>query len=957
MNRNLIFLAAWCLFPLSSLSAQNIVNVKPAEPLSYRQKDGRLELLEAVVMSSACPDKAVLTIDGCPLAYERTARQDSVVAWMPMIGDSYILELSSKGRLCDSRHIDAPVQKDWGYFAGGEIHIIQSSHQDIAWMDTPDHCREERIRDIIIPALDMMKEDSSFTFEMEQTLNLMELLEACPERKAEVEQRLGEGRFTWGATYNQPYEGLSSGEQLVRQAYYGRKWVKDNFRGCDINTAFNPDVPGRAAQMPQILAKSGIPNMFVSRMKEGLYDWSSPDGTAARVFSVGHYGWEKFVWHFFDRGVINAFGKVHDRVMAWGDYYRQHSLAPVYAVIMSNDASMPDSYSELIDSWNEIAALAEVPLPRLKYSTMERFLAAVNTPASTYEKIKGERPDLWLYIHGPAHYEQTLDKRLAAILLPSAELLSTVNHFSGGAYPDAELRRGWMASIYPDHGLGGKHGEITDAIFSDSLAVGRSIGGNVLRTQLERLVSRVSGDEGDVLVFNDLPWSRYDIAEVRVSSREVTVTDGKGQEVPFQIRMRGDTVYASFMAEVPSMGYSTYKVTPRKRRAGRMSEEIRCGSNYYSNGFYDMVFGDGGIVKLFDRELGKDVLESEKFALGDVIDAEYRGNGAGEFVRITDLTVLLGDLDRAGGHPAEWKITETGPLFTTYTNRVPMRNAVLVQNITIYNTIKKIDFDVCLENFTGEHGRQFRIMFPAKMNLDSSEIDYETPFFISRVGRDELDMIPGGYSAWGTYTQPQSEIHPREVQNFISAGGDGFGMTLSSCVAVCDWLDPSIEMSDYPILQGILLSSHKSCHGEGNWYHQTGTHHFHFSLTTHSRGWKNGYAQGVSANHPFYVTVKNSRKGSLPRSDSFLTISEPFVSVSSLKMADEGDAVILRLAELEGVDKDVEVSLPFDAVSVVRCDMIENGQDTLPVSGRTINLHLPHHSVETFKIYFPAGNQ
>ena len=64
----------------------------------------------------------------------------------------------------------------------------------------------------------------------------------------------------------------------------------------------------------------------------------------------------------------------------------------------------------------------------------------------------------------------------------------------------------------------------------------------------------------------------------------------------------------------------------------------------------------------------------------------------------------------------------------------------------------------------------------------------------------------------------------------------GFGVTMSSCVAVCDWIDPSREMADYPILQGILLSSHKSCHGEGNWYHQTGTHSFHFSITTHEEG-------------------------------------------------------------------------------------------------------------------------
>ena len=50
-------------------------------------------------------------------------------------------------------------------------------------MDTPEYCRTERIEDIIIPALDIMREDPNFTFEMEQTLNLMEFLEAHPERR------------------------------------------------------------------------------------------------------------------------------------------------------------------------------------------------------------------------------------------------------------------------------------------------------------------------------------------------------------------------------------------------------------------------------------------------------------------------------------------------------------------------------------------------------------------------------------------------------------------------------------------------------------------------------------------------------------------------------------------------------------------------------------------------------
>ena len=44
-------------------------------------------------------------------------------------------------------------------------------------------------------------------------------------------------------------------QQLVRQAYYGRKWIRENLPGCDDRVANNMDVPKRTWQMPQILAR------------------------------------------------------------------------------------------------------------------------------------------------------------------------------------------------------------------------------------------------------------------------------------------------------------------------------------------------------------------------------------------------------------------------------------------------------------------------------------------------------------------------------------------------------------------------------------------------------------------------------------------------------------------------------------------------------------------------------
>ena len=431
--------------PSSCRMSTPSIRTAPAHPLTYETREGRLMVLTSLVLDRPLVSGTVFRLDGTEVPWTATGRPDSVLVWTPMVDESNLLEIHADGKCISSVRIPAPVRKDWGVFRNGEIHIIQSSHQDIAWMDTPEYCRNERIEDIIIPALDMMREDPDFTFEMEQTLNLMEFLEAHPERKEEVIRRYQEGRFNWGATFNQCYEGLSSGEQLVRQAYFGRKWIRENLPGCDDRTAYNMDVPGRTLQMPQILAKSGIPHLFISRMHEGLYDWYSPDGSSVRTFSVGHYGWETMVWHFFDRGVLHAFRKVGDRLRLWEDYYRERNLPTSYAILVSNDASKPESFTPVIQAWNDIADKSEVPLPRMKYSTAEMFFSVMDDPHVQARKIAGERPNLWLYIHGPAHYDETLDKRRAAVALPAAEFFSTVQRLTETVIPG----RNWTGAGWP----------------------------------------------------------------------------------------------------------------------------------------------------------------------------------------------------------------------------------------------------------------------------------------------------------------------------------------------------------------------------------------------------------------------------------------------------------------------------------------------------------------------------
>ncbi len=952
MNKPLLML---CLGLLSgSVSAQKIEQSGYVEPLKYEKRAGKLQILTYAKLDEKLSKIPDVQLDGNRIVLEKVSTTDSLLFWAPMVGKTSVLKLSIGKQIVANHILEAPIDSDWGYFSRGTIHIIQSSHQDIAWMNTPEYCRTERINDIITPALDMMKTDPNFTFEMEQTLNLMEYLDVHPERKAEIQQRYEEGRFAWGATYNQPYEGLLSGEQLVRQAYYGRKWICENFKGCDDLTANNIDVPGRTLQMPQILAKSGIKNLFVSRMGEGLYNWYSPDGSRVFTYTPGNYGWASIVWKYFDKNAVDAMHRLRPRVALWDAYFIKHNIPPHYAVLMSCDATKPVNFSAIIAEWNSIAALSEVPLPQLTNSTAERYFEQVNTPQTKLEEIHGERPDLWLYIHGPAHYQSIANKREAGVLLPAAEIFTSIaQQYKGNlmAYPRADFDRAWMASIYPDHGWGGKNGETTDHIFADSLKSARDQGFALLSNAFAGITSDISARQGDWVVYNDLSWDRTDVVKYKIEESNLIIRDSEGKEIATQLIDGADGRYLIFVAEqVPSIGYKSFSVSKVKsRKIYKKPESVVTGDNYYENTFYRIRLGDGGIISLFDKSLQRDVVQNEKYPMGEIIDVKYTGNGAGEFNRVQDVDVA--DFKLFSSKKAAWKIVNDGALATIYESRAAGTNANIVQRITLYHTIKKIDFDITLENFRGTQNRQYRILFPVDMKTTQSAINYEVPMGVAQVNRDEMKNIPMGWSWYGSYVHHSSDTHPREIQNFISSNGNGLGVTLSSCVAVADWIDPAREVAQYPVLQGILLSSHKSCHGEGNWYHQTGTHHFNFSLISHAQGWQNGYQYGVEANHPLRADIKQNKGGDLPPIHSFVTVSDPLVALTTLKKVDANErAIIIRLTEMEGKDKQVCVTLPFAAKRVIRTNLIEQEEQDLQLEGTRLMLDLGHHAIETFKI-------
>ncbi|WP_299537509.1 glycosyl hydrolase-related protein [Ulvibacterium sp.] len=841
-------------------------------------------------------------------------------------------------------------------YEDGLVSIMNSSHQDIAWVDRPEVCIILRDTLLLRPVLKDAFIRDDYGFDIEDGLMLREYLERHPESQEQLTTLLNKKLISVGATYNCPYEDMYDAEDQVRQLYLGKKWVKKTFGGYDSKVYWNVDVPGKSLQTPQILKKAGVNYMVISRHAKGMFHWASPDGSSVFTYSPGHYGNDLL---YLSRDLNNKMKYGAEQVLYWEKNFKGSEIQT--PLLSSQDMLPAIDYSEFIDSWNSFDSLKDdkgtekgVFLPKMELMTIDEFMPLAEKKATQVDTIAGERPNVWVYIHGPGHHDALTASREASKLLPAAEKFLSIAHVIDPKrmpYPFEEFDEAWQAKIYPDHGWGGHDGDITDNLFKENLVKSRTMGKALLQKGVDFISSRIKKNEKlgtPIVLFNSLSWKRTDPVTTSVNFakgnlKNVTILTSDRKKVPTQT---SNTEYyddgslksaeITFIAQnVPSIGYATYYLADEKVMVPQY--EKMANTTSYENPFYKVSFEKGGIAQVYDKELKKELFSTDNLKAGDVFTLQSVGNGAGEFGDVQQPSMV--DFDKVSLHNSEWKILENGPVFTKYRLEQKILHAIVRQDVTLYHDLKRMYFDVTLRNWTGELYREFRTAFP--VNMDKAEIAHEVPFGRVRVGKDEIK------AAGERYTPLCKDVHPRAIIDWISATEDGMSITLSSSVAAADWIDPTEHSSGKAVLQNVLLASRTSCHWEGNEYSQAGQHSFHHVLTSNKAGSIQGQKIAKQKNEPLHVEVypDTSTKSFLPESLSFFSIDSQDVLISTIKKAEDSEDIITRMYNVKDTEEKVNLTSYFDIKSYKRTNIIEEDPKPIPPE-----LQLGKYAIETFSL-------
>jgi alpha-mannosidase len=139
---------------------------------------------------------------------------------------------------------------------------------------------------------------------------------------------------------------------------------------------------------------------------------------------------------------------------------------------------------------------------------------------------------------------------------------------------------------------------------------------------------------------------------------------------------------------------------------------------------------------------------------------------------------------------------------------------------------------------------------------------------------------------------------------------------------------------------------------------EIGRHSIRFAIVPHEGSLNPSEATraGYAFNHPLVAVGTTVHEGEAPTESAMLTVETPNVMLSGMKKAEDSDALIVRLYEIEGRDTKAKVWICPDVAPVgapvVETDLLEQplAKSSAKRDGETLTVKVPAFGIATVRI-------
>jgi alpha-mannosidase len=280
------------------------------------------------------------------------------------------------------------------------------------------------------------------------------------------------------------------------------------------------------------------------------------------------------------------------------------------------------------------------------------------------------------------------------------------------------------------------------------------------------------------------------------------------------------------------------------------------------------------------------------------------------------------------------ELVEAGPLRATIEVRRRILNSQVVQRISLAHRSLRLDFQTTVD--WQERHILLKVAFP--VNILSPVATYEIQW-----GNVERPTHRNTSWDWARFEAP--------AHKWVDLSEGGYGISLlNDCKYGHD-----IQGN---VLRLTLLRSPTDPDPRAD----LGEHHFGYSLLPHSGGWEEQtVAQAYALNDPLLVEPSGAvaSEGKRPEEQpdtwkgnslAFVGVDAPNVVVETIKKAEDGQGLIVRLYESQRKRGRFTLSTAFRLTEAWRTNLLEENQERLEVSGRRLELEIKPYQIVTLRL-------
>ncbi len=808
-----------------------------------------------------------------------------------------------------------------------QVHCVGHAHLDVAWLWTIMETRHKAVR-TFASVLRLMDEYPEFCFVQSQPELYLMVKEDHPELYERVKARVSEGR--WEATGGMWVEAdcnIPNGESLVRQLLYGQRFFLKEF-GQYSRILWLPDTFGFNAQLPQLMARSGLKYFMTAKLSWNEYNrfpfdtfrWKGLDGTEVLAYFVTTPSDQ---WYYTFNADLNA----STVLGCWREYRQKGENKDVLLLFGQGDGGGGPN-RRMIEIGQRLKNLPGIPT--VIFGRAEEFFKRLDSHKNRFPVWVGE---LYLEYHRGTYTSQARIKSLnrkCEILYKQAELFASFAHILGESYPKEKLMEGWRLMLRNQfHDI--IAGTAIPEAYKDAVRdyeISQAIGSDVLEKALLAIVKRINLAERAFVVFNSLPWFRDDVVRVSLPAdieEPFVLVDGEtGDTIPYQfVKHCGDKRDIVFLAQnIPPCGYKSFFVQSRMiQKLKKFHSKIRANKEGLENEFFAIKLDKNGhIVSLYDKRCDRELIpqgcKANVFQAFEDRPLQYDAWNIDIFYQ--DKMWELNDLD-------DIEVIEEGPIRAGLQLKRSWHNSAIVQRIYVYSGLPRIDFETEVD--WHEHHILLKVAFLVEINANRAT--YEIPF--GTIERPNHWNTPWD---WARFEVP--------AQRWADLSEGDYGVSL---------LNDSKYGYDIKgnVIRLTLIKS--ATHPDPK--ADQGLHRFTYALYPHIGDWRNGTIRFASElNEPLLVRVETPHKGLLPTHSSFLSLDKNHVFVAAVKLAEDGDGLIVRVYEGHNTRGKVVLTFPFKIKAAWECNLLEENEESLNPEDCSLRFFIKPYQVRTFKILF-----